>query len=140
LLLVAQFVIKHVLCFFELNYLMNVIDELIKYTLIILVLSIVVNIFIEVKKSGFFTNRSLKKSLKFLQLKKDLNKTFINRDIYNTLKSSDDEKVKIAQIPKIKLIDEKTIIIENLPGVTDKLSKFKNDLSSTLKDGLRSEE
>lgn len=136
LFLAIQFVIKYVLSFFELNNLMIVIDEVIKYTLVILVLSIVLNFLIEVKKSGFFTNRSLKKSLKFLRIKKDLNNTFINRDIYNTLKSSVDEKFKIAQIPKIKLIDEHTIKIENLPGVTDKLSKFKNDLSSTLKDGL----
>src|SRR5699024_10018846 len=160
LLIAIQFVIKYVLSFFELNNLMIVIDEVIKYTLVILVLSIVLNFLIEVKNSGFFTNRSLKKSLKFLRLNKDLNNIyinkyinhkkslkfliikknlnniFINRDIYNTLKSSVDEKVKIAQIPQIKLIDEHTIKIENLAGVTDKLSKFKNDLSSTLKSGL----
>src|SRR5699024_1943808 len=103
---------------------------------VILVLSIVLNFLIEVKNSGFFTNRSLKKSLQFLQLKRDLNNTFINRDIYNTLKSSVDEKVKIAQIPKIKLIDEHTIKIEKLQIVTNKLSKLNNDLSSTLKNGL----
>src|SRR5699024_10494478 len=117
LLIAIQFVIKYVLSFFELNNLMIVIDEVIKYTLVILVLSIVLNFLIEVKNSGFFTNRSLKKSLQFLLLKRDLNNTFINRDIYNNLKSSVDEKVKFAQIPKLKLIDEHKIKIEYLPGV-----------------------
>src|SRR5699024_5670591 len=93
---------------------MIVIDEVIKYTLVILVLSIVLNFLIEVKKSGFFTNRNLKKSLQFLQLKRDLNNTFINRDIYNTLKYSVDKKLKITQITKIILIDKHTIKIAKL--------------------------
>src|SRR5699024_3107280 len=110
----------------------SVIEEVIMYTFLIFILSIIFNILIELKNTQFLRHRNIK----FLRLRKDLNNTFINRDIYNTLKSDIDNKVKIAQIPKIKIIDERTILIENLAGVTDKLSKFKNDLSSTLKNGL----
>lgn len=136
LLLSVQLIIKFVLSYFGLNNIIEIINILMKYTFLILSLSIVINIFFEAKKTGFFKHKNIKKSLKFLRLKNDLNKTFINRDIYNTLKSDLNEKVKIAQIPKVKMIDEMTLHIENLSGVTDKLSIFKNDLSSTLKNGL----
>lgn len=132
LLLTIQFIVKFTLSHFELNTIESVIEEVIMYTFLIFILSIIFNILIELKNTQFLRHRNIK----FLRLRKDLNNTFINRDIYNTLKSDIDNKVKIAQIPKIKIIDERTILIENLAGVTDKLSKFKNDLSSTLKNGL----
>src|SRR5699024_7774353 len=89
LLLTIQFIVKFTLSHFELNTIESVIEEVIMYTFLIFILSIIFNILIELKNTQFLRHRNIK----FLRLRKDLNNTFINRDIYNTLKSDIDNKV-----------------------------------------------
>src|SRR5699024_12136664 len=99
----------------------------------IIILIIIKNIVLVIKKCVLLQHKNIKRSIKFNKLKNDLDKAFIKRNMYNKLNSEVNEKVIIAETPRINIIDDMTIHIENLTGITDKLEKFKSDISSVLK-------
>lgn len=103
---------------------------------VLFILSIIMNVVLIMTNGGLLRHKNIKRSIKFNKLKNDLDKAFIKRNMYNKLNSEVNEKIIIAETPRINIIDDMTIHIENLTGITDKLEKFKSDLSSVLKNNL----
>ena len=84
---------------------------------------------------GFARHRNFLLAIKYHRLKNKIDLAFLNSNIYNHLKDISDNE-KIAETPKVEIISETEIHIENLVGQTDKLEKFKKTLSALLDGGL----
>ncbi|WP_235164941.1 hypothetical protein, partial [Escherichia coli] len=75
-------------------------------------------------------------SLKNYLLKNKIDKALVMDNMYITVKSLEDKGVKYARTPKVKIISEKEIKIENLAGLDDKLESFKDEMTVVLDKGI----
>lgn len=83
---------------------------------------------------GIIKHRSISKAYKYYRLKNKIDYSLVSSKIYLGGKSTDDESIKVAKTPKVWVIDDETIHIQNLTGISDKLSTFKSELTAMLKD------
>lgn len=130
----AFFVIRYILIKrFDINL------PLLNYILIILcvyhVVSVIISFLTVIFDGGFVKHHNILLSIKYHNLKNKIDVAFLKSGIYNQLKNIADNE-KIAETPKVKILGDTEIHIENLVGQTDKLEKFKPVLSALLDGGL----
>lgn len=82
---------------------------------------------------GILKNRNLVQSYKNYKFKNLIDKSLIYSEMYKTVTTIDENKITIAKTPKVNIIDDVTIHVENMVGLSDKLDNFKSHLSATLK-------
>lgn len=119
----------------EFNIKTDILKHLMNVTLIISISILLILVISVLKSGGFFKHKNILLALKYFQLKNDIDRTFINTNVYNKVRSISDNET-LADTPAIEFVDEYTIKIENLSGTTEKLKNFKSHLSSALKDSL----
>lgn len=138
-LIVFRTVVNNLIFTLDLPFKFEVIESLIGFTFIFaliftIVLLIGILIFI-LFDGGYFSHHNIILAFRYFGLKNRIDKAFINTSTYNVLKNLADDK-RLAETPKVKVIDDLTLFIENLTGTTEKLERFKVHLSSLLKNGI----
>jgi hypothetical protein len=138
-LIVFKTVVNNLIFTFDLPFKFEVIESLIDFTFIfVLIFTIVLLIGILIFilfDGGYFSHHNIILAFRYFSLKNRIDKAFINTSTYNVLKNLADDK-RLAETPKVKVIDDLTLFIENLTGTTEKLERFKVHLSSLLKNGV----
>lgn len=138
-LTVFKIVVNNLIFTLDLPFKFEVIESLIGFTFIfVLIFTIVLLIGILIFilfDGGYFSHHNIILAFRYFGLKNRIDKAFINTSTYNVLKNLADDK-RLAETPKVKVIDDLTLFIENLTGTTEKLERFKVHLSSLLKNGI----
>lgn len=138
-LIVFKTVVNNLIFTLDLPFKFEVIESLIGFTFIfVLIFTIVLLIGILIFilfDGGYFSHHNIILAFRYFGLKNRIDKAFINTSTYNVLKNLADDK-RLAETPKVKVIDDLTLFIENLTGTTEKLERFKVHLSSLLKNGI----
>lgn len=138
-LIVFKTVVNNLVFTLDLPFKFEVIESLIGFTFIfVLIFTIVLLIGILIFilfDGGYFSHHNIILAFRYFGLKNRIDKAFINTSTYNVLKNLADDK-RLAETPKVKVIDDLTLFIENLTGTTEKLERFKVHLSSLLKNGI----
>lgn len=101
--------------------------------LIIILGLLVITLILIFVDGGIFANKSIVKSYKNYKFKNRIDVAFIYAEMYKTVKTLEEQEITIAKTPKIWIIDDETIHIENMTGLSDKLETFKSHLTATLK-------
>jgi energy-coupling factor transporter ATP-binding protein EcfA2 len=101
---------------------------------VILLGLIIMKVILLLIDGGIIKHRSISKAYKYYRLKNKIDYSLVSSKIYLGGKSTDDESIKVAKTPKVWVIDDETIHIQNLTGISDKLSTFKSELTAMLKD------
>lgn len=107
-----------------------------KYTMWLLIFMCLVWVLVfgfQLIDGGILKNRNLVQSYKNYKFKNLIDKSLIYSEMYKTVTTIDENKITIAKTPKVNIIDEVTIHVENMVGLSDKLDNFKSHLSATLK-------
>ena len=79
-----------------------------------------------------FSNRNVSQAFRYHKLKNKLDKSLIDNRIYLESAEAYEERVKVVKTPKTFIDDEETLYIENITGVSDKLDRFKSELTAML--------
>lgn len=103
------------------------------WVLIIILGLLVMSLILIVIDGGIFANKSILKSYKNYKFKNEIDTAFIYSEMYKTVKTIDESQITIAKTPKVSIIDDETIHIENMTGLSDKLDTFKSHLTATLR-------
>lgn len=103
------------------------------WVLIIILGLLVMSLILVVIDGGIFANKNILKSYKNYKFKNEIDTAFIYSEMYKTVKTIDESQITIAKTPKVSIIDDETIHIENMTGLSDKLDTFKSNLTSTLR-------
>lgn len=98
------------------------------YSLFVLIITLI--------EGGIMKNHNPILSLKNYLLKNKIDKALVMDNMFITVKSLEDKGVKYAKTPKVKIINEKEIKIENLAGLDDKLESFKDEMTVVLDKGI----
>lgn len=107
-----------------------------KYTMWLLIFMCLVWLLVfgfQLIDGGILKNRNLVQSYKNYKFKNLIDKSLIYSEMYKTVTTIDENKITIAKTPKVNIIDDVTIHVENMVGLSDKLDNFKSHLSATLK-------
>ncbi|QKK91599.1 DNA segregation ATPase (plasmid) [Staphylococcus aureus] len=107
-----------------------------KYTMWLLIFMCLVWVLVfgfQLIDGGILKNRNLVQSYKNYKFKNLIDKSLIYSEMYKTVTTIDENKITIAKTPKVNIIDDVTIHVENMVGLSDKLDNFKSHLSATLK-------
>lgn len=107
-----------------------------KYTMWLLIFMCLVSVLVfgfQLIDGGILKNRNLVQSYKNYKFKNLIDKSLIYSEMYKTVTTIDENKITIAKTPKVNIIDDVTIHVENMVGLSDKLDNFKSHLSATLK-------
>jgi hypothetical protein len=138
-LIVFKIVVNNLIFTFDLPFKFEVIESLIGFTFIfvlIFTIALLIGILIFILfDGGYFSHHNTILAFRYFGLKNRIDKAFINTSTYNVLKNLADGK-RLAETPKVKVVDDLTLFIENLTGTTEKLERFKVHLSSLLKNGV----
>jgi energy-coupling factor transporter ATP-binding protein EcfA2 len=79
-----------------------------------------------------FSNRNVSQAFRYHKLKNKLDKSLIDNRIYLEPTEASEERLKVVKTPKTFIDDEETLYIENITGVSDKLDRFKSELTAML--------
>lgn len=99
-----------------------------------LLLGVLILLFVILKlvDGQIFATKSVSQAFRRHKLKNKIDESLIVNHIYLEPTEASEERVRVVRTPKIHIDDEETINIENVTGLSDKLEKFKSELTAML--------